>query len=63
MLTRRSTRISFAALSMGVTLFGLTGCGLGVGDHVFYRVRVDPTVEDSGCYGNNMVQRVDVVVE
>jgi hypothetical protein len=59
MLTRRSIRVSFAPLAMGVALFGLTGCGLGIGDHVFYRVRVDPGVQDSGCYQNNMVPASD----
>ena len=55
MLNRRSARAFLAPLAIAVGLFGTTGCGMGPGDHVFYRVRVDPSVKDAGCYQNNMV--------
>jgi len=55
MLTRRNAGVSFVPLAMGVALFGLTGCGIGVGDHVFYRVAVDATARDVGCYGGNPI--------
>jgi hypothetical protein len=55
MLTRRSARVLLAPLAMGVALFSLTGCGVGVGDHIFYRVAVDAQARQAGCWQNNMV--------
>jgi len=55
MQTRRSARVLLAPLAMGVALFGLTGCGIGVGDHVFYRVAVDAASRTPGCWQNNMI--------
>src|SRR4051794_35319746 len=55
MFTRRSNRISLAPLAMAAALCGASGCGLGAGDHVFYRVAVDLATQDAGCFQNNMV--------
>src|SRR5689334_16050889 len=56
MTTLRSARgFSAPLLAMAIGLLGLSGCGLGVGDHVFYRVAVSPTARSADCYNNNMV--------
>jgi len=55
MFTRRSTRISLAPLALAAALCGVSGCGLGPGDHVFYRVAADLATQDAGCFQNNMI--------
>jgi hypothetical protein len=56
MFTRRSVQVFFALLGLTATAsIGAAGCGLGAGDHVFYRVAVANTVSDKSCYKNDTI--------
>ena len=41
MFTRRSARVLLAPSAMAAALLGAAGCGIGAGDHEFYRVAID----------------------
>lgn len=55
MLNLRSARSLLSPIAMVSVFFGVAGCGLGPGDHVFYRVASEAAVSDKSCFQNGTI--------
>jgi hypothetical protein len=56
MLVQRRLLALFAPLTLAGSLLGAAGCGgISTGDHVFYRVAVEASKKEAGCYADKMI--------
>lgn len=55
MLTLRNAGVLLAPVTMAAALLGVAGCGIGPGDHVFYRVATEASKPQASCYQDNMI--------